>query len=64
MTIARALAALIRETVEVPEPALEHAKLAVLDRWGKTLTVITAAYGLLIMIISAYEAWLRIPFSY
>ena len=40
------------------------AKLAVLDRWGKTLTVITAAYGLLIMIISAYEAWLRIPVSY
>jgi hypothetical protein len=40
------------------------AKLAVLDRWGKTLTAIAAAYGLLIMIISAYEAWLVVSVSY
>jgi hypothetical protein len=37
------------------------ATLATLDSWGKALTVIVVAYGLLIVIISFYEAWLRLP---
>jgi hypothetical protein len=39
------------------------ARLATLDRWGKTLTVITVAYGLVILLITAislYQAWLRL----
>ena len=40
------------------------AKLVVLDRCGKMLTAITAAYGLLIVIFSVHEAWLRLPVSY
>jgi len=40
------------------------AKLVVLDRCGKMLTVITEAYGLLIVIFSTHEAWLRFPVSY
>lgn len=36
--------------------ALGH-RLQVIDRWGKTLTVITAAYGLLIVAVVLFEAW-------
>lgn len=36
--------------------ALGH-KLALIDRWGKTLTVFTAAYGILLAAVVLYEAW-------
>jgi hypothetical protein len=36
--------------------ALGH-RLQLIDRWGKTLTVITAAYGLSIVAVVLFEAW-------
>jgi hypothetical protein len=36
--------------------ALGH-KLALIDRWGKSLTVFTAAYGILLVAVVLYEAW-------
>lgn len=36
--------------------ALGH-RLELIDRWGKTLTVITAAYGLAIVAVVLFQAW-------
>lgn len=36
--------------------ALGH-KLALIDRWGKALTVITAAYGILLVAVILYQAY-------
>jgi hypothetical protein len=36
--------------------ALGH-KLALIDRWGKALTVVTAAYGVLLVAVVLYQAW-------
>lgn len=36
--------------------ALGH-KLALIDRWGKALTVVTATYGILLTAVILYEAW-------
>ncbi|HEX5230440.1 MAG TPA: hypothetical protein VFW44_22165 [Bryobacteraceae bacterium] len=36
--------------------ALGH-RLAVIDGWGKTLTVITAVYGLAIVGVVLFQAW-------
>ena len=36
--------------------ALGH-RLELIDRWGKSLTVITAAYGLAIVAVVLFQAW-------
>ncbi len=36
--------------------ALGH-KLALIDRWGKALTVVTAAYGILLVALILFQAW-------
>ncbi len=41
----------------IPQQVQTAAKLDVVDRWGKTLTVITAASGLLIAAAYLYQAW-------
>jgi hypothetical protein len=32
-------------------------KLDAVDRWGKTLTVFAAAYGLVLLVLWAYQVW-------
>jgi hypothetical protein len=41
----------------IPQQVQIAAKLEVVDRWGKTLTVIVAATGLLIAAAYLYLAW-------
>jgi hypothetical protein len=41
----------------IPQQVALGSKLAVIDRWGKTLTVVTAAYGILLVGVVLYEAW-------
>jgi hypothetical protein len=41
----------------IPQQVQVAAKLEVVDRWGKTLTVIVAAAGLLIAATYLYQAW-------
>jgi hypothetical protein len=38
---------------------LEH-QLAVVDKWGKTLTIIAAAYGLLLVVAFFYQSWYQL----
>lgn len=40
--------------------ALDH-KLGLVDRWGKTLTVITVVYGLALAGVYMYQVWNTIP---
>ena len=44
------------QTMIPQQVALGH-KLALIDRWGKALTVFTAAYGVGLVGIILYEAW-------
>ena len=34
-------------------------RLEVVDKWGKLLTVVVAAYGLLLLIAYTYQTWIR-----
>ena len=36
-------------------------RLALIDRWGKTLTVIVALYGLALAAIYLYQVWNNVP---
>lgn len=40
--------------------ALSH-RVAVIDRWGKTLTVIAVVYGLALAGIYMYQVWTNVP---
>ena len=40
--------------------ALDH-RLAVIDRWGKTLTVIAVVYGVALGAIYLYQVWNNVP---
>jgi len=40
--------------------ALDH-RLAVVDRWGKTLTVVTVVFGLILAAIYMYQIWNNVP---
>jgi len=42
----------------IPEQVQLAARLEAVDRWGKMLTVIAAAFGLLMAGAYLYEAWL------
>ncbi|HTQ52810.1 MAG TPA: hypothetical protein VMI94_00025 [Bryobacteraceae bacterium] len=42
------------------QTAMAH-KLASIDRWGKTLTVITVVYGLVLAAIYMYQIWNNVP---
>jgi len=46
--------------VPTEQVALDH-RLATIDRWGKTLTVITVAYGLVLAGIYCYQVWTAVP---
>jgi hypothetical protein len=34
-------------------------RLDVIDKWGKLLTVIAAAYGLVLAIVYTYQTWVQ-----
>lgn len=36
-------------------------RVGVIDRWGKTLTVIMAVYGLALAAIYVYQIWTNVP---
>jgi hypothetical protein len=41
----------------IPQQLARGHKLEIIDRWGKTLTIVTAAFGLLIVATVLFEAW-------
>jgi hypothetical protein len=42
---------------EAAKPSAEAQKLDQIDRWGKLLTIIAAAYGLLLGVLYLYQGW-------
>ena len=42
------------------QTALAH-KLALIDRWGKTLTVVAVVYGVALAAIYLYQVWNNVP---
>jgi heme/copper-type cytochrome/quinol oxidase subunit 2 len=47
-------------SVPAEQVALDH-RLAVVDRWGKTLTVIAVVYGLALAGVYVYQLWNNVP---
>ena len=43
----------------LPQQAAVAHKLDVIDRWGKTLTIVTVAYGALIAGLFVYQTWVQ-----
>ena len=41
----------------IPQQVARAHKLDLIDRWGKGLTIFTAAYGLLIVAVVLFAAW-------
>ena len=44
-------------TEAVPQQALVANKLEMIDKWGKIVTAVTVAYGLLIAGLYLYQVW-------
>ena len=42
-------------------PPAEAQKLDHIDKWGKTLTIVVVAYGLLLGIMYLYQGWVATP---
>ena len=40
--------------------ALDH-RLAAVDKWGKAVTVVTVAFGLVLAAIYVYQIWTNVP---
>jgi heme/copper-type cytochrome/quinol oxidase subunit 2 len=47
-------------SVPTEQMALAH-RLELIDRWGKTLTVIAAVYGVALAAIYLYQVWNAVP---
>jgi len=47
-------------SVPTEQVSLAH-RLAMIDRWGKTLTVIVAVYGVALAAIYLYQVWNNVP---
>jgi len=43
----------------LPQQAAVAHKLDVIDRWGKTLTILTVAFGVLIAGVFVYQTWVQ-----
>jgi hypothetical protein len=41
----------------IPQQVALANKLVVIDRWGKTLTIVVAAFGLAIVAFGLFQAW-------
>lgn len=46
----------VQEPVAQQQAVLEH-KLAITDKWGKILTIITVVYGLALAALYIYQTW-------
>jgi heme/copper-type cytochrome/quinol oxidase subunit 2 len=46
--------------VAVQQTSLAH-KLALIDRWGKSLTIVVALYGIALAAIYLYQIWNTVP---
>lgn len=46
------------EERQIPEQAALARRLEAIDRWGKTLTIVTVAFGVAIGIAYMYQAWM------
>ena len=47
-------------TVPVEQVSLAH-RLAMIDRWGKSLTVVAVLYGLALAALYMYQVWTTVP---
>jgi len=47
-------------SVPTQQVALAH-RLELIDRWGKTLTIIVAVYGVALAAIYLYQVWNAVP---
>jgi len=47
-------------TITTDQMTLAH-KLAVIDKWGKTLTIVAVVYGLTLAAIYLYQIWNSVP---
>ncbi len=47
------------ESARIPQQAAAAHRIEVVDRWGKTLTVIGAVYGLLLGAAYFYQYWVE-----
>jgi hypothetical protein len=47
------------EAAAIPKQAHLAERVAFVDRWGKTLTVITVVYGLTLLSIHMYRIWVE-----
>jgi heme/copper-type cytochrome/quinol oxidase subunit 2 len=46
--------------VQTQQMALAH-RLESIDRWGKTLTIVVAVYGIVLAVIYLYQIWNTVP---
>ena len=49
----------VLHTEGVPMQALVAHKLEVIDKWGKIVTAVTVAFGVLIAAIFVYQTWVQ-----
>jgi len=49
----------VLNTQGVPQQAVVAHKLEVIDRWGKSLTIVTVAFGVFIAAAFAYQTWVQ-----
>ena len=49
----------VLHTEAVPQQALVAHKLEVIDKWGKIVTAVTVAFGVLIAAIFVYQTWVQ-----
>jgi len=47
-------------SVPTEQVALAH-RLAAIDKWGKTLTIVVAVYGVALAAIYLYQVWNAVP---
>lgn len=47
-------------SISTDQVSLAH-RLALIDRWGKTLTVVVALYGVALAAIYLYQVWNNVP---
>ena len=47
-------------SVPMEQMALAH-RLAAIDKWGKTLTIVVAVYGVALAAIYLYQVWNAVP---
>jgi len=49
----------VLHTEAVPQQAMVAHKLEVIDKWGKIVTAVTVAFGVLIAALFVYQTWVQ-----